>query len=190
MKVPEKFVKPIDRACERFAITGKRKAAFLAHFAVETAGFTKFQENLNYTTPERILQVFPSKVKSLVAAKMLTRNPKALANVVYANRLGNGPSTSNEGWLYSGKGGFQLTGKNNYVEAEKALGYPYVAYPELLLEPEHAALTAAWYWFKSGCNEAIDRGDFRSTTRRINGPAQLHTEERLALFNDFSETLA
>lgn len=190
MKIPEKFLGPIEESCARFNITGKRKAAFLAHFAVETAGFTKLQENLNYTTPERILQVFPSKVKTMAAAKLLTKNPRALANVVYANRFGNGPAVTHDGWNYSGKGGFHLTFKDNYVEAEKALGYPYVAHPELLLEPKHAVLTAAWYWFKTGCNEAIDRGDFNSTTRRINGPAQLKASERLALFEDFSGSFA
>ena len=184
MKIPENFKAALDEACAKFQITGARKAAFLAHCSVESAGFTRLQENLFYTTPERIMQIFPSKVKSLVAAKLLARNPKALANVVYAGKLGNGPSTSNDGWNFAGKGLFQLTGKDNYLEAEKALGYPYSTRPELLLEPKHAALTAAWFWFKTGCNEAIDRGDFSTTTRRINGPAQLHAKERMAVYDE------
>lgn len=184
MKIPEVFTKPIDEACIRYGIAGKRKAAFLANCAVESASFTKLQENLFYTTPERILKVFPSRVKTLAEAKRLTRRPQALANVVYSNRLGNGSVASGDGWRYAGKGLFQLTGKENYELAEKALGRPYVAHPELLLQPEDAALTAAWYWQKSGCNEAIDRGDFSSVVRRINGPAKLHEAERLAIYND------
>lgn len=183
MTVPQGFKQALDEACARFQIIGKRKAAFLAHCEVESASFTRLEENLFYTTPERILQVFPSKVKSLVAAKLLTRNPKALANVVYAGRLGNGPAASGDGWKYAGKGLFQLTGKDNYAEASKALQQPYVEKPELLLEPKHAALTAAWFWHKSGCNEAIDRGDFGTTTRRINGPAQLHAQQRAAVYD-------
>lgn len=190
MQVPERFKAGIDKACTRFGITGKRKAAFLAHCSVESDGFTKLQENLFYTTPERILKVFPGKVKTLAVAKLLVRNPEALANTVYSGKLGNGSASSGEGWKYAGKGLFQLTGKDNYAEAEKALGQPYVAHPELLLEPEHAALTAAWYWHKTGCNEAIDRGDFNTTTRRINGPALLHSAERLAAYNGFITSLA
>ena len=190
MKIPDKFYNPLNLACKRFGISGKRKAAFLAHCSVESSGFTQLQENLFYTTPERILKVFPSKVKTLAAAKLLVRNPQALANIVYAGKLGNGPASSGDGWRYAGKGLFQLTGKDNYAEAGKALGQPYVARPELLLEPEHAALTAAWFWAKTGCNEAIDRGDFSSTTRRINGPAQLHVEERLAAYQAFLTSTA
>jgi putative chitinase len=171
-----------------FHITGARKAAFIANCAVESANFTKLQENLFYTTPERILKVFPSRVKTLAAAKHLTRNPKALANLVYAGRLGNGPTLSGDGWKYSGKGLFQLTGKANYVEAASALGKPYVEHPELLLEPEHAALTAAWYWYKTGCNIAIDKGDFSGVVLRINGPAKLHEAERFALYTELLQT--
>ena len=190
MRVPEDFNKALDKACTRLGIIGKRKAAFLAHCSVESSGFTRLQENLFYTTPERIIQVFPSRVKSLAAAKLLTRNPQALANTVYAGKLGNGSISSGDGWRYAGKGLFQLTGRDNYAEASKALGEPYVEKPELLLEPEHAALTAAWFWTKTGCNEAIDRGDFASTTRRINGPAQLHAAERLAAYQDFLTSIA
>lgn len=183
MTVPKIYQEALDAACKQFGITGKKKAAFLAHCAVESAGFTKLRENLLYTTPQRVLQVFPSRIKNLEEAKRLTKNPEALANTVYAGRLGNGPSVSGDGWRYAGKGLFQLTGRANYAEAAKALGYPYESHPDLLLEPKHAALTAAWFWVKSGCNEAIDRGDFDFTTRKINGSAQLHAKERLAIYN-------
>lgn len=181
----DEFREPLKDACDKFAITGKRRAAFLANCSIESAGFTKLQENLYYTTPERILQIFPSKVKSLAQAKLLIKSPEALANVVYAGKLGNGPAASGDGWRYSGKGLFQLTGRNNYAEAGRALGQPYEDAPRMLLEPHHAALTAAWYWHKSGCNKAVDRGDFSSVVRRINGPARLHEAERLAAYNGF-----
>ena len=70
-----------------------RIAGFLAQCRVESVDFTQLEENLNYTTPERIRQVFRS-VHSMADAATLTRNPKALANRVYSGRLGNGWRTS------------------------------------------------------------------------------------------------
>lgn len=190
LNIPSEFSRAFEAACAKFSITENRKLAFYAHCVVESGNFKRLSENLYYTSPERILKVFPGRIKTLAAAKSLVRNPEALANTVYAGKLGNGAAASGDGWKYAGKGLFQLTGKANYAEAEKALGHPYVAHPELLLEPEHAVLTAAWYWHKTGCNEAIDRKDFNTTTRRINGPAQLHAEERLAVYNDFLKGMA
>ena len=44
-----------------------------------------------------------------------------------------------------------------------------MAHPELLEQPEHAAMAAAWFWASRGLNDLADRGDFEGITRRING---------------------
>lgn len=177
------FAGPIAAACALFDIsTLKRQAAFIAQCAHESANFTRLEENLFYTRPSRVLQVFPSKVKSEEDALRLVRNPRALANRVYAGRLGNGNEASGDGWKYRGRGLFQLTGRSNYGRAATGVGRPYEAQPDLVAQPEDAAMTAAWFWYANGCNTMVDEGRFDSTTRTVNGTAMLGSGERRKLF--------
>lgn len=179
------FADPLKAAMALFAIdTPQRQAAFLAQCMAESGKFTRLEENLRYTTPERIRAVFPRRVESLAEAAPLVRNPQALANRVYAGRNGNGDEASGDGWRYRGRGLFQLTGRANYARASAALAVDYVSAPELVSEPSDACLTAAWYWQSNGCNEMVDAGRFDATTRAINGPAMLHARERLAYYQE------
>ena len=170
--------------------TPQRQAAFLAHCILESAHFTRLEENLFYTTPERIRAVWPSRFRNAEEAAPFARNPKALANRVYAHRNGNGDEASGDGWRYRGRGLFQLTGRANYAAAGRGVGRPYEAEPERVAEPTDACLTAAWFWTTNGGNARIDRGDFNGTTRMVNGPAMLHARERLALYQQGVEALA
>lgn len=179
------FADPIERAFARFGInTQARKAAFVAQAAHESANFTRLEESLYYRTPERIRAMWPNRVPNLADATKLCRNPEALANRVYANRLGNGDESSGDGWLYRGRGLFQLTGRANYMAAGEALGAPYKAQPELVAHPEHAAMTAGWYWAASGLNDLADSAQIDAITRRINGPAMVAADERRSLFDE------
>lgn len=159
------------------------QAAFIAQGMHESAKFKHLVEDLYYKKPEAIQAVFGKKrFPTLADAALLIKNPEGLANVVYANRLGNGDVSSGEGWLYRGRGVFQLTGMSNYRVAGDALGQNFVKQPELVAEPEHAAMTAGWFWANAGCNPAMAGGDYDGCTRRINGPAMHGKEERRALF--------
>lgn len=184
------FKEVLKAACALNEInTPARVAMFLAQAAHESAKFTRLQENLNYTSPERILAVFPSRVKTLDEAKELVKNPRGLANRVYSDRLGNGSSDSDDGWMFQGRGLFQLTGRENYAKASEALGVDLVSTPGLVALPEHAALTAAWYWRVNGCNELADQRLFQKITRVINGPAMLGHTERMALYTQAVNSL-
>lgn len=179
------FAEPLKAAMALFDIsTDERQAAFLAQAMIESQEFTRLEENLFYTTPARINAIF-SAVKSDAEAALYVRNPKALANKVYANRNGNGDEASGDGWLFRGRGLFQLTGRANYKDAALGvgLGSVYLQRPELVAMPSDAALTAAWFWTSKGCNQLIDSGNFDATTRLINGPAMLHKHERAAAFH-------
>jgi putative chitinase len=147
---------------------------------VESTGFTALEEGLWYSTPERLLRVFPSRVKSLAHAATLVRNPKGLANCVYAGRLGNGNEASGDGWAFRGRGLIQLTGRDNYAAAAAGCGKLYLERPDLVAKPEDACLTAAWFWSAGGLNALADRQDWDGITRRVNGPAMLHQAERVA----------
>lgn len=177
------FKEPLQAACALFQIdTPHRVAAFLANCAHESGKFLQLQENLFYSSAQRILTVFPSRVRSLEEAEKLTNNPRGLANVVYSNKLGNGEADTNDGWEYRGRGLFQLTGRANYAAAGLGLKRPYKDQPELVSEPSDAALTAAWFWHHSGCNELADGRQFSQITKRINGPAMMGHEARMTLY--------
>jgi putative chitinase len=63
----------------------------------------------------------------------------------------------------------QLTGKDNHRLCGQALGVDFVANPELLTTPQHAAASAAWFWVTNKCGPIADSGDFVALTKKING---------------------
>lgn len=173
-------------ALRRFDIsTPNQVAAWIAQTAHESGGYTLLVENLNYRAtimavvwPNRFAVLGPDKkpVKTPDGkntpnkfALALERKPELLANVVYANRMGNGPTESGDGWKYRGRGLKQLTGKDNYRRCGNGLALDLLAKPEILQEPGGAALSAAWFWTENKCSEIIDTGDFKALTRKING---------------------
>lgn len=177
------FLEPLIEACRHFDIgTPVRQAAFVAQCAHESAGFVRLEESLYYTTPERIRMVWPQRVPSLAEASQLIRNPQALANRVYANRNGNGDEASGDGWRYRGRGLIQLTGRANYLAAESAIGEPYKADPDLVAQPRHAAMTAAWYFAAAGCLPLADASNTEGITRAINGAAMEGLADRRQRF--------
>lgn len=185
------FVEPLQEACRRFGIsTRSRLAAFIAQAAHESANFTRTEESLYYRTPERIRAMWPTRVTSLQQAATLCGRPQALANVVYANRLGNGDSASNDGWNYRGRGLIQLTGRANYKVAGDALAANYVTAPNLVALPTHAAMTAGWFWASVHGNDLADAGLIDELTKKINGPAMAGADDRRSRYDDNMRALA
>lgn len=184
------YADPLAEACRKFEITTKhRLAAFIAQTAHESANFTRAEENLYYTTPERIRAMWPKRVPTLADAATLARNPQRLANRVYANRLGNGDESSGDGWAYRGRGLIQLTGRSNYHVASDALGATYIASPELVAKPVDACLTAAWFWSSIHGNLLADAGLIDELTRKINGPAMAGADDRRSRYDDALQSL-
>jgi len=185
------YVDPLAAACARFGInTPARIAGFLAQCRVESADFTRLEENLFYTTPERIRQVFPSRVASMADAARLVRNPKALANCVYAGKIGNGNEASGDGFRFRGRGIKQLTGRANYADAAEGLGRPYLEQPDLVAQPEDACLTAAWFFASAKGNLLADSAQWDAITRAVNGPGMLQASLRRQYAEQALEVLA
>jgi len=170
----------LSAMAERQVVSGRQQAAFVAMGAVESGGFTRFVENLNYS-PERLCQVWPTRFPNLAAATPFAHNPIKLANYVYANRLGNGPPESGDGWRYRGRGIFQLTGGSNYLMAGKGLGLPLKEQPELVEKIEVGARVATWFWALHGLNAPAEKGDLRTITLAVNGGLTGY-EDRLAYY--------
>lgn len=148
--------------------TPRRQAHFIAQCAHESGLFERTEENLNYSA-EALVRVFPRHFKSLEEAQPYHRQPQAIANKVYANRMGNGPPESGDGWRYRGRGLIQLTGRDNYAAYQDASQANVLVQPAIVAEAPHAALSAGWFWERNGLNGLADANDVVAVTRRING---------------------
>jgi len=146
--------------------TPKRKAMFFTHLDHES-GLKPIEENLNYSA-ERLLQVFP-KYFTKNDVSQFARNPEKIANMVYANRMGNGNQNSGDGFKFRGRGFIMLTGRNNYLLLSKDTRIDYVGNPDLLLNEADAMISACWFWKKNNLNKYADDSDVRGSTRIING---------------------
>ncbi|RMO19230.1 Chitinase [Pseudomonas amygdali pv. morsprunorum] len=91
--------------------------------------------------------------------------------------------------MYRGRGLIQVTGRANYEECGEALGLDLINHPELLELPQHAAMSAAWFWHRAGLNTLADKGDFLTITKRINGGTN-GLADRQALYERALEVLA
>ena len=188
------FVLALIRAMERFRIDSPvRQAAFLAQIGHESSQLRRMVENLNYSA-EGLASTWPPRFRGAggkpnALAERLARRPQAIANHVYAGRNGNGDEASGDGWRYRGRGAIQITGRANYRECGEDIGQSLEDYPELLEQPEWAALSAAWYWSHNGLNELADSGRFEQITRRINGGTHGQAQ-RVALWRSAQGVLA
>jgi putative chitinase len=169
----EAWTDVLNDAMARYAISNpRREAAFLAQIAVESRELRTLVENLNYSA-QRLTAVWPKRFPSLAAAAPYEHNPERLASRVYANRLGNGDEVSGDGWRFRGRGLIQVTGRDNYRRVGQALALPLEAQPELLEQPQPAALSAASFWQSRGLNEladdCTDDGRFVAICEAVNG---------------------
>ncbi|RUR53290.1 glycoside hydrolase family 19 protein [Vreelandella populi] len=158
---PETWARAFDDAIERFGI--ENVPLLLAQVGHESADLTQLEENLSYTA-ERIAQVWPSRFPSAASAQPFARNPEALANSVYANRMGN--REPGDGWRFRGRGAIQLTGRYNYTRFANAISdRSILQMPDQLLQPKFAALSACWFY----ANHVPSGADVLLATQRING---------------------
>lgn len=186
---PEQIVEALNEYAPRFYIdTPKRKAMFLAQCAHECAEFTKFKEGLNYSATG-LRKTWPSRFPNDNIAFKYARQPRAIANYVYAGRGGNGSEASGDGFKYSGKGCIQLTFKNTYAAFEKDTGIKVLDNPDILTQMPEAVISALWFWDKGNStgkslNAFADKDDIRGSTKIING-GYIGIDERKRLYAEF-----
>lgn len=179
IKDPDVHASALEEARQTSSVNSTRRLChFLGQIFVETGGFTSMVESLRYKDPARLDAIF-SAVKGLADAKaLIQRGEEAIANRVYANRLGNGDEASGDGWRYRGSGYKQLTGRSNYRDIGKIVHLDLEGNPELAREPRSAAAVAFAFWDARGCSPLADAGDVEGITEKINGPAKLGLAER------------
>jgi putative chitinase len=165
---PEQWFNEMTTMLPKYNITTRlRVAAFLAQCAHESSDFRILEENLNYS--EQGLRTIFSKYFPNGLEKSYARNPQRIANRVYANRMGNGPESSGDGWRYRGRGVIQLTGFNNYQAFGNYIGMTPLQVIEYVQTKRGALESACWFWSSRNLNVPADRGDTDRVTRLING---------------------
>lgn len=159
--------------------TPLRAAHFLGQIYVESGGFTKVVESLNYSATA-LLKLFSRKRISEADAYRLgrTADHKAdqvgLANVLYGGEFGKrnlGNLKSGDGWKFRGRGLKQLTGFDNYLRFSKAwLGNEeLIENPDRVADPDGAVASAIWFWRANKLNEIADTGSVEAVTKKVNG---------------------
>ncbi len=149
-------------------VTAPRIAAFLAHVAVESGEMTSLCENLSYGSGQ-LMATWPTRFPTPEIAAPYAHDARALANFIYANRLGNGNPASGDGYRYRRRGLLRAIGRERYADAGAAVGADLIGNPELLERPEIACAEATWWWSKRGLNAIADSGDLELSTRIVSG---------------------
>lgn len=161
-------------------ISKEQQAAFISQTGHESASYNVLEENLYYSS-SRLAMVFPKYFRG-VDPVPYHKKPEMIANLVYANRIGNGPLESGDGFRFRGRGVLQVTGRKNYAACSLFLfGDTEILLnnPDMLLDPTHAVTSALWYWQTNGLENVTD---FVELTRKINGGTN-GLEHRTQLYN-------
>lgn len=182
----------IDMYRNKFAInTNLRLAMFLAQVREEIGdNFKPLRENLNYhedVLPRLFKNFTPELAEEYGRDEKDKANPVAIANIAYANKLGNGNADSDndgdldeldDGWKYRGAGILQITGKSNFYEVQKRIekyaGKTNVS-PDTL---EGAILFGMAYWMWKDIYRAADTGNIDNVTAIINKYTDSYTKRK------------
>jgi putative chitinase len=135
-------------------------AHFIGQCWHESAGFSIVEENLNYsqggllkifgkyftTKEQKIKDRSQGKANLKMLASEYANKPKEIANVVYANRMGNGSTQSGDGYRFRGRGVIQLTGRNNYSAFSQRIGNPLILVSPDLVASEFALESAKFFF--------------------------------------------
>lgn len=153
-------------------LTDLRATHFFAQTGHETGNFAVYTENLNYSA-KGLRSTFPKYFPTDALAAQYERKPEKIANKVYADRMGNGPESSGDGWKYRGRGALQLTGKSNYQAFAD-----YMKRPDIMTNPDivatELAFESAMFFFErnklwSICDKGTSDSVITELTKRING---------------------
>lgn len=182
---------PIDRAiilagisnnlCVKYGVTTPTVYhEFIANCAHESGGFRIRKESLNYTRPERLVAVWPSRFTLTGEAgkrdaRMWVNKPIELANLVYGGRMGN--IQPGDGAAFVGGGFAQITGRDAYtlytrfVNNRGGSKFTIQQVAKMVQETDLWAFDSAFWFFCEFKNleDFATQDNFREIVRRWNG---------------------
>lgn len=189
--LPDKVIKELPRVIKQFNINSiLRLTHFISQCAHESNHFEATSENLNYSE-KALNRVFRKYFKNGLASQY-ARNPKKIASRVYADRMGNGNESSEDGWRYKGRGYIQLTGRNNYIAFSNYIGINVELSPCKVSE-DLALLSAGFFFENNKLWEICDLGStdkiITKLTKKINGGTN-GLDDRITLFKFYYRLLS
>ena len=190
--IPDAVIAQIPDTAARFGITTPlRLAHFLAQCGHESGGFKAVRENLNYSA-KGLMGIFKKYFPNAKLALQYERKPEKIASLVYANRMGNGPESSGDGYNYRGRGYIQLTGKDNYKKFDATVPEDITANPDLVATKY--PLASAAFFFNSNklwaiCDRGADVATVTAVTKRVNG-GTIGLADRIRHFNEYYKLLS
>lgn len=166
-KHPELFIDHINEVFKAYGWDEiPIQAAFLGQIAHESQELNALSENCNYS-PQFLMKFYNK--------KFLTRSPfdfkgkpEKIANIIYANRFGNGNEASGDGYRYRARGGIGITWKFNYEKIKELLGIDCVNHPEMLEEPEWAIKASAAFFKWQKLDQLALKNDLDALTKKVN----------------------
>ena len=178
----------IEKYRHKFGLnTDLRLAIFLAQVREEIGPeFKVVRENLNYspTALMKTYRAFNSKLsKEYGRSDGRKANQVVIANIAYANKLGNGNADSDgdgdmdsddDGWKYRGAGCLQITGKANFEEVQKRC----LKYAGKEMDPdtlEGFVVFGMAYWIQHDLYKIADRGTDLSVVDGITAKINKYT---------------
>jgi putative chitinase len=162
----------LKAAAAHYKLSDVRAAHFFAQCAHESGNWKATSENLNYGA-KGLRGIFGKYFPTDALARAYERKPEKIANRVYANRMGNGPESSGDGWKFRGRGFLQLTGHDNYEALSKYINRPDIMDNPDLVAGELAIESALWFFDRnklwSICDQGTGDAAILALTKRING---------------------
>lgn len=189
--IPDSVIAQIPGVAAAFGITNNlRLAHFLSQCGHESGGFKAVSENLNYGA-KGLRGIFGKYFPTDAKALEYERKPEKIANLVYGNRMGNGPESSGEGYKFRGRGYIQLTGKANYAKFAQFIGEDTVANPDLVAT-KYPLASAAFFFQSNGlwaiCDKGADDATVTAVTKRVNG-GTIGLADRIKHFKEYYAAL-
>ena len=190
-------VSVIDQYKDKFGLnTDFRLGHFLAQVREEVGSeFKVLRENLNYRS-DALRKTFGNRFTEAQAREygrgVNSANQEMIANIAYANRLGNGDADSGDGWKYRGAGCLQITGKSNFEEVQKRC----VRYAGKEMDPdtlEGFVVFGMAYWMQHDLYRLADKGKSDSVVDSITTKINYHTHSyasRVAHFKKIKDIIA
>lgn len=186
----------VDEYGQKFGLnTDLRLGHFLAQVREEVGSeFKVLRENLNYRS-DALRKIFGNRFTEAQAREygrgVNSANQEMIANIAYANRLGNGDADSGDGWKYRGAGCLQITGKGNFEEVQKRC----VRYAGKEMDPdtlEGFVVFGFAYWMQHDLYRLADKGKSGSVVDSITAKINYHTHSyanRVAHFGKIKELI-